>query len=301
MSRIAVAGPGGVGGFVAGALCRAGHQVIVVARESTAELIDRTGLRVHSVALDTDFTAHPRAVEELSEPVDVLLVATKAGGLAGALERIRVDPDLVVPLLNGVEHMALLRRRFGEHTVAAGVIRIESDRPEPGEVSQRSPGARIDLAGPPERVQSLAAALREAGLEIRTGASESQVLWTKLARLNALALTTSASNRPIGFIRTDPRWRSALEGAVAETVAVARAEGADLDPDETLAELESAHAELGSSMQRDIAAGQEPELDPIAGAVLRAGARHGIRCPTVSWLARRVAKRAGIAAPGPGT
>ncbi len=298
MSRIAVAGPGGVGGFVAGALAHAGQEVIVVARENTAEVVNQTGLHVRSVALGREFTAHPGAVTELSEPVDVLLVATKAAGLAGALERIRVDPDLVVPLLNGVEHMALLRSRFGEQNVVAGVIRIESDRPQPGQVAQRSPGARIDLAAEPERVQLLTAALQAAGLEVRTGDSESQVLWAKLARLNALALTTSASNRTIGFIRTDPRWRSALEGAVAETVAVARAEGAELDPAETLAELDSAHAELGSSMQRDIAAGQAPELDPIAGAVLRAGARHGLRCPTVSWLARRVAERAGIPAPG---
>jgi 2-dehydropantoate 2-reductase len=47
-------------------------------------------------------------------------------------------------------------------------------------------------------------------------------------------------------------------------------------------------------MQRDIAAGREPELDAIAGAVLRAGARHGLPCPTVVWLAERVAQRAGI-------
>jgi 2-dehydropantoate 2-reductase len=91
--------------------------------------------------------------------------------------------------------------------------------------------------------------------------------------------------------------RSALERAIAETVAVANADGARLEASDTLAELEQAHAELGSSMQRDIAAGREPELDAIAGAVLRAGARHGLRCPTVQWLAERVAERAGIPAP----
>ena len=53
-------------------------------------------------------------------------------------------------------------------------------------------------------------------------------------------------------------------------------------------------------MQRDIAAGREPELDAIAGAVLRAGARHGIPCPTVERLAEMVAARAGIPAPYPG-
>ena len=108
----------------------------------------------------------------------------------------------------------------------------------------------------------------------------------------AMPVTTSASDRPIGFVRSDPRWRSALEGAVRETVAIARAEGADLEAAGTLAELESAHAELGSSMQRDLAAGRSPELDPIAGAVLRAGARHGLSSPTLAWLRDQVAGRA---------
>jgi 2-dehydropantoate 2-reductase len=62
-------------------------------------------------------------------------------------------------------------------------------------------------------------------------------------------------------------------------------------------ELDEAHAELGSSMQRDIAAGREPELDAIAGSVLRAAARHGLECPTIAQLALQVAERAGVAAP----
>lgn len=297
MTTIAVAGPGGVGGFVAAALARAGREVTVVGRESTAQLIAAGGLWVRSVALRDDFIAHPRAVSELSEPVDVLVVATKAAGLEGVLERVRVRPGLVVALLNGVEHMAVLRERFGAEPVVAGVIRIESDRPAPAEVVQTSPGARIDLAGDDRRVRPLADALRAAGLEVRTGASESDVLWTKLARINPLALTTSASDRPLGFIREDPRWRSALEGAVKETVAVAVAEGAALAPRQTLAELESAHPELGSSMQRDIAAGREPELDAIGGAVLRAADRHQMASPTVRWLVQRVAERAGIDVP----
>jgi 2-dehydropantoate 2-reductase len=297
MTTIAVAGPGGVGGFVAAGLARAGYDVTVLAREGTAQLIAAGGLWVRSVALDDDFIAHPRSVSELSAPVDVLLVATKASGLGGVLERVRATPGLVVPLLNGVEHMAVLRERFGPGPVVAGVIRIESDRPAPAEVVQTSPGARIDVAGDDHRVSALAGALDDAGLEVRTGASESDVLWTKLARLNALALTTSASDRPLGVIREDPRWRSALEGAVNETVAVAVAEGAKLAPGQTLAELESAHPELGSSMQRDIAAGREPELDAIGGAVLRAGDRHRLASPTVRWLVQRVAERAGIDVP----
>jgi 2-dehydropantoate 2-reductase len=50
-------------------------------------------------------------------------------------------------------------------------------------------------------------------------------------------------------------------------------------------------------MQRDIAAGREPELDAIPGSVLRAAARHGVPCPTIERLVAMIAERAGVPAP----
>jgi 2-dehydropantoate 2-reductase len=92
--------------------------------------------------------------------------------------------------------------------------------------------------------------------------------------------------------------RADLEGAIEEGCAVGQAEGAaDVVPAKAMAELERAHDTLGSSMQRDIAAGREPELDAIPGAVLRAAARHGIACPTIERLCAMIAARAGIPAP----
>jgi len=294
---IAVLGPGGVGGFVAGALSHAGSDVTLIARPSTATAIAEDGLHVSSALLG-EFDAPVPATENVAAPVDCLIVATKAAELDDALDRVAAGaPTLVVPLLNGVEHLATLRARFGSERVVAAVIRIESDRPRPGVIVQSSPGARIDIAGPPPPgteplVDALGAELRAAGLDVRLGAPEPDVMWSKLARLCPLALTTTASDRSLGFMRTDPRWRSALTNAVTETVAVAVAEGAQLDAADTIAELDAAHPELGSSMQRDVRAGHTPELDAIAGAVLRAGARHKLRCPTVRWLSDRVAARA---------
>lgn len=275
---------------------------MVVAREPTAEQINARGIQVRSVWLG-EFTARPRATPALDEEVDALLVATKAGGLDDALGRILAAPALIVPLLNGVDHMQRLRDRFGPDRVTAGVIRIESDRPAIGTIVQSSPSVRVDLAtdqpGLRPGTERLADALREAGVPVRIGASEADVLWSKLVRLLALACTTSAADRPIGFIRSDPEWRAALVGAVTEAAAVAKAEGAKLEAADSLAELDEAHADLGSSMQRDIAAGREPELDAIAGAVLRAGARHGLECPTIAALSARIAARAGVPGPPP--
>jgi 2-dehydropantoate 2-reductase len=297
--KIAVLGPGGVGGFVAGALNRGGRDVVVVAREDTAALIDREGLRVDSVRLGR-FTAHPAAVAALEQPVDALLVAPKATSLPTALERVRVDPPLVVPLLNGLDHMALLRERFGG-AVAAGSIRIEADRPAPGQVVHTSQFLRIDLASDGgdlrPALESLTEELAAADVPARVLDSEAEVLWRKLVRLNALACTTSAYDLPLGPIRTTPELRSELEACIREAVAVARAEGASIEGADVVGELTDAHAELGSSMQRDIAAGREPELDAIPGAVLRAGARQGIGCPTIARLTVRIAERAGMDPP----
>jgi 2-dehydropantoate 2-reductase len=291
---VAILGPGGVGGFLAGALAVAGEGVIVVAREPTAELIARQGLEVQSVRLG-DFGARAEAVSRLERAVDVLIVATKATALEPALERIEASPRLVVPLLNGLDHMVTLRQRFGQEQVAAGAIRIESDRPREGVVVQTSSFLRVDLASDDPAVRGeltgLAGALERAGVPAELGASEAQILWSKLVRLNALALTTSVYNVPVGIIRTE--HRAALEACIREAAAVANADGATVDPATPLQELDDAHAALGSSMQRDIAAGREPELDAIAGSVLRAAARHGLQCPTIAALAAEVAQRAG--------
>ncbi|MDX6663821.1 MAG: 2-dehydropantoate 2-reductase, partial [Solirubrobacteraceae bacterium] len=128
MKTVAVLGPGGVGGLVAAALARAGTDVTVVAREETAARLARDGLRVRSVRLG-DFQVDVRAVARLDKPVDLLVVATKATGLRDALERVAAAPRVVVPLLNGLDHVAVLRERWPDR-VCAGVIRVESDRPE---------------------------------------------------------------------------------------------------------------------------------------------------------------------------
>jgi 2-dehydropantoate 2-reductase len=289
-----------VGGLVAGALDRAGAAVTVVARQATCESIRGGGLRVQSVLLG-DFVAHPPVVASLRESPDVLIVATKAAGLDAALDRVQTTPGLVLPLLNGLDHLALLRERFGEERVLAGTIRVEADRPEPGFVIHTSRFLRVDMAShhPAARrpMEDLVETLTEAGIPARLGDREPQVMWSKLVRLNALACTTSAFDKLLGEIRSTPELRAELVGAIEEGCLVARAEGASISTEDPLGELNAAHATLGSSMQRDIAAGRPPELDAIPGAVLRAAARHRIECPTIERLVEAIVARAGVAPP----
>ncbi|HLI32119.1 MAG TPA: 2-dehydropantoate 2-reductase [Solirubrobacteraceae bacterium] len=295
--RIAVLGPGGVGGLLAALLARSGEPVALVARERTAAKIAAEGLQLHS-ALFGDFTVNPAVAARLEEEVDALIIATKATGLRAALGRIAAAPALILPLLNGLDHLDLLRERFGAERVLAGSIRVESDRPQPGLIVQSSPFLRIEMASfaPAQQgpMRELAALLSRAGAPTVVRESEAQVMWSKLVRLNALACVTSAYDKRLGEIRSTPELFDDLKAALAEAAAVARAEGAQIEASEALAELERAHPTLGSSMQRDIAAGREPELDAIPGAVLRAAARHRIAAPTIERLLAQITERVRI-------
>jgi len=296
---IAVLGAGGVGGLVAALLDRAGIAATVIAREPTAALITRDGLTVSSVRFG-EFNARPRVVERLEVDVDVLIVATKAGGLGPALSRVVGEPALVVPLLNGIDHVARLRERFGSRAVAS-TIRVESDRPAPGVIVHSSGFLRVELASADRErrpaIDALATRLTAAGIEVGVGDSEAQVLWSKLVRLNALAATTSASGLALGEILASAVWRARFEAVLAEGARVASAEGAAVDPARVLGQFEASHPTLGSSMARDIAAGREPELDAISGAVLRAADRHGLVLPGLEELVGLIVLRAGVEAP----
>src|SRR5256714_5197831 len=159
---VAVVGPGGVGGLLGAVLTRAGHPVVYVARPDTVAALNAGGITVHSTQFG-DFQVPAEAVPRLAGPVDVCLVAVKATSLDEALSGVpagALGGGLVVPLLNGVDHMTTLRRVYPAEQVVAGAIRIESTRVAPGRIEHTSPFSWIELASdttPPERVDELAA------------------------------------------------------------------------------------------------------------------------------------------------
>jgi len=278
VTTVAVLGPGAVGGVFAVPLAAAGVRVVCVARPATAEAIRREGLTV--VRRGEELHARPEAVDELDEEVDVLLVTVKAPYLDDALERIGAEPAVVVPLLNGIEHVHRIRALLGGRTVAASVGRLQAYRESPTSVAQMTRAPVVTLAGNGE----LARLFEAAGAEVRVGRDEGTVLWEKAARLAPLAAATSLTRQPVGELRIDPEWRGRLQAAVAEACAVAAADGAPLDPADEWAIIEAMPPDLTTSTARDVAAGRLSELDAITGAVVRAARRLEVDAPALEQL-----------------
>jgi 2-dehydropantoate 2-reductase len=287
--RHAIVGAGAVGGIVGGALARSGQPVTLVVRSAHPPTVS-----VSSVTLG-EFEAPVAVVEALdSEPVDVTWLAVKATALPGALDRLPPE-GLVVPLLNGVDHVALLRETCGAERVVAGTISVQAVREAPGRVAALSPFIDLKLAArgsDDAPVAALAQEVSAAGLSCEVRDDEATMLWEKLCFLAPLALCTTAADRALGGLREDAGWLAKLRGAVQEACAVGRAEGADVSADELFGRHERGPETMRSSMQGDVQAGRAPELDAIAGPILRGGARHGIPVPVVEELAGAVRARA---------
>jgi 2-dehydropantoate 2-reductase len=286
---VAVLGPGAVGGSLAVRLTMAGIHTICVAHAEAAGLIALAGLVVET--RDGTLTARTEVSEQLVKPVGMLLVTVKAPMLDEAIERIdpgAVSEGVVVPLLNGLEHMEPLRARFDGRVAAGTISHFQAYRAGRVQIIEASVSPLITMASeslPRGELESAANLLREARIDVRVGQSEKRILWHKLARIAPLAAATTASGRTVGELRDDPTWRARLESGVAEACAVAQADGVGLHASAQWEIIDQMADETTTSAARDVIAGRRSELDAIVGSVLRAADRLGVPCPTLAGLA----------------
>jgi 2-dehydropantoate 2-reductase len=288
--RHAILGVGGVGGLIGASLARLGDLVtLVVRRESLASYPDQ-------LKLESPFGNFSAPVARSAEvpPVDVLWIAVKATQLEESLVSI-TNPDKItamVPLLNGVDHIAFLRKRYGAGRVIGATIAVESERVAPGHIIHRSPFARLNVSSAGKTL--LATTLdqfQKMGFECRFIDEEPTLMWSKAVFLAPIALATTAFDQPIGGVLGSPERKTQWEACVREACAVATAEGAKVDPNAVLSGMSRMPPAMRSSMQKDVEQGNPPELDAIAGPILRGGAHRSIPVHATERLAAAVERR----------
>ena len=273
--RHAILGPGGVGGLIGACLAKDGAPVTMVVRPEALDKYPR------QLQLESPFGNFTVDVEKSAQvpPVDVLWITVKATQLDTALRSIPAanTAGAIVPLLNGIDHVPLLRSRYGAERVLPATIAVETERVAPGHIVHRSPFARLHVTSQARHLLGATVEqFQQMGFICQWIDNEATLLWSKLALLAPLALTTTAAAAPKGEIAASPYWRVQLVSCVREACTVAKAEGAKVDPQIGLNALMGLPDGMRSSMQKDIEQGNPPELDAIAGPILRGGERHGI-------------------------
>ncbi len=289
---IAVIGPGAIGGLVAAMLQQAGHDVVVVAREKTARQVTEHGLDVQT---DEFGTWHAPLVAATEVPHGArVVVAVKAEGVDDAARLLAgTAPIEVLSLLNGLDHVDVLSAALPGGRVVGATIAGETLRTRAGGFGPalvRHRGTLLRVVVPDDAAQfGLVDALRDTPIDVLTGGTEAEVLWKKLRFLAPLALLTSAWATGIGdALTSDPELTA---GLLAEIAAAATAEGVPTTGADLAGILGSFPAPMRSSLQADIEAGHEGELDAIGGAVRRRAAAHDIATPILDDVIARISAR----------
>jgi 2-dehydropantoate 2-reductase len=290
--RHAILGAGGVGGLIGACLGHAGDSVTLIVRREGLAQYPR---QLHLESPFGNFTVNVSVAVDVPA-VDVLWITVKATQLEPALTALK-NPDAVraiVPLLNGIDHIAMLRARYGSGRVIPATIAVETERVSPGHIVHRSPFARLNVSSAGRAVlANTLDQLQQIGFECRFVDDEPTLMWSKLVFLAAFALTTTAADKTTGEILADPEWRQLGLACLREACAVAVAEGAKVDADAVIAGVMKMPGNMRSSMQKDVEQRRTPELEAIAGPILRGAERHGVEVPATKKLVEAVERRAG--------
>jgi 2-dehydropantoate 2-reductase len=287
--RILVVGAGAVGGYFGGRLAQAGRDVTFLVRPSRAKQLRRDGLRIISPHGDVVLTPKPVTTEELDTPYDLVFLSVKAYALDAAMNDFAaaVGPDtMIFPALNGMRHIDLLTKRFGENAVIGGVCLVASEIDDEGRIVQLADFQQLVYGerngAMTSRLQTLHATLQGAGFDARLSTDIMQAMWEKWVQLASLGAITCLMRGTIGEIVAVPGGADLSLKVLDESAAVATACG--YKPSEKVlarhaAAMTEPGSQLTSSMYRDLRKGAPVEADHILGDLIERGDAHGVTPP----------------------
>ena len=311
--KIAVVGPGAVGGFYGAKLCHAGHDVHFLLR-SDYSVVRRNGVVIRS--FQGDFNVRPKCAKTPQEigHSDLVLIALKTT----ANDQFRdLLPPLVGPntavltLQNGLGNEEELAKLFPVHQILAGMCFVCLNRTAPGVIHHIEYGMIVlgeFRRWPEPRTHDIASAFRNAGVNCKVADNLAQAHWEKLVwniPFNGLGVAGAAGydafENPTMKIKiqtrenaclttdillSDPRWENLVRELMIEVIRSAIAMGYSVS--ESLAEKQIERTRtMGAykaSTLLDFEQGRPLELQSLFLEPLRQAKENGVKVPRLERL-----------------
>ncbi|MBP0589744.1 2-dehydropantoate 2-reductase [Paraburkholderia sp. LEh10] len=280
--RILVVGAGATGGYFGGRLAQAGRDVTFLVRAKRAEELRRSGLVIKSPRGDLTLRDVKTVLaDQIAQPYDLVLLSCKAYNLDDAIESFTPavgEATMILPVLNGMHHIDVLKQKFGAEKVLGGQCVIAATLNREREIVHLNDMHAIGFGetggGISERVRAVASAFEGAGFDSTASDSILQQMWEKWVFLATLAASTCLHRAAIGDILKTPDGRRIIEGLFGECKAIAAANGYPLGEASNVRAQGILFAEgspLTASMLRDIEGQSRIEADHIVGDLIARG------------------------------
>ena len=290
-------GAGALGSAIGGTLARGGSDVTFVDPfEAHVDAINRSGLRMQTGAEERVVRVKAVTTASTLSPMDLVIVLVKSFHTRAAIEaaapRIVGPGTVVMSLQNGMGHEDILADAIGREHVMAGKTYVGGVFLEPGRIIAGTEGKETligELNGNvSDRARAIAAEFGRAGLTTIVSDNIAATIWDKLLINVATGAVAGITRLTYGDLYQVPEIEASAIAAVAEAMAVAKAEGIKLsitDPRDAWVKASAGlPAAFKTSMLQSLEKGQMTEIDFINGAVVRAGAKVNVPTPVNSTL-----------------
>jgi len=280
--KVLILGAGAVGGYFGGRLAQAGADVTFLVRSQRAQKLAQAGLVIKSPLGDAQIPVHTVLQEAVRPDYELVILSCKAYDLDASIASLgsAMGPSTpILPLLNGMAHLARLEQAFGSARVLGGTCYIASTLDADGTICHLSKFQGITCgprAGNHAHAGVLLRELAQAYAAVSVGCKVSedieQDMWEKFVLLASLAAMTCLMRASVGEIVSAADGETLMREALSTCIAAASAAG-HAPRAESLQRTESMLFARGSaftaSMLRDLEAGGRVEADHIVGDMLR--------------------------------
>jgi 2-dehydropantoate 2-reductase len=292
--RFLVLGAGALGGLFGGRLLKGGADVTFLVRPRRAGQLRRDGLIVK--LLDGEIRTPVKVVQQgqIAGTFDVVLLTCKAYDLQDAITAITPamgDNSAVLPLLNGVGHIDVLKQRFGAARTLGGLTVINAALLSDGAI-QQTPGLRVNMnllgeldGHKSSRCEAIKEALDTGGIPADVVDDILARMWNKFFGWASIAAISSLTRSPIGVVAKSAIGPTFVYAVIDECTKVAAAEGYP-PPPEFVGILREAFTQTADTTSRvsmlvDMDSGRPTESENIGDLVARATQR-GIAAPILT-------------------
>ena len=226
--------------------------------------------------------------EQISTPVDLVIVATKYSGLRDArdmLGGIISEETILVSLLNGITSEEILAEAIPRKQIL-NTVAIGMDAVRDGTALNYENEGRWQIGtavpGQEELLHTLTAFLDRAGITYEVCKDIKRAMWNKFMINVGINQTCMVYETNYGGATAQGPALEEMKEAMREVIRIAAAENVVLtaeDLEKDLNILRSLNPELFPSMRQDALAGRKSEVELFAGTVIRLAEKHGISVP----------------------
>jgi len=291
--RFLVLGAGALGGLFGGRLLKGGEDVTFLVRPRRAAQLARDGLIVRTQ--DGEIRTPVRTLQQgqIDGPFDVVLLCCKAYDLDDAIAAIAPavgEQSVVLPLLNGMRHLDVLKEKFGAGRVLGGLTAINAVLLPDGSIQQSTLRLNLNAIGELDgrksaRSEAIKQALDKGG--IPTDLSDDIIggMWFKFAGFVCIAVIASLTRSRAGGIARAPAGPAFVAAVIDECSRISAAEGYPV-PSEGTAMIKGIFSQpdstYGPSLLIDMEDGRPTEAEHTIGDLVARAERRGVSAPILT-------------------